>query len=126
MYVILSAKNTLIKRALKDNEVFKFPDEVFQGETAIVLGYDDPVLPAKIIKKEHDKHDRPVLKSAMFEGQLFGADQLKQLAAMPSKTDMIASICGSLNSPASGIVCSIGGVIRELASVIEEVAKKEN
>jgi large subunit ribosomal protein L10 len=44
---------------------------------------------------------------------------------MPSRKDMIASIMGALNAPASGIVGAINAVMRDLASVIEEVAKSK-
>lgn len=44
---------------------------------------------------------------------------------MPSKPEIIASILGSLDAPISGIVGSINATIRDLASVIESVAKKQ-
>jgi large subunit ribosomal protein L10 len=51
--------------------------------------------------------------------------QLKAIAAMPSRKDLLGSIVGALNAPASGIVGAINAVMRDLASVIEEVAKKK-
>jgi large subunit ribosomal protein L10 len=51
---------------------------------------------------------------------------LDKLASLPSKADIIASILGSLNAPISGIVGSINSLMRDLASVIEEVAKKKS
>ena len=95
-------------------------------QTAIAFGYEDAVAPGKVIKKIYDKIDKPKFKGAVIEGQFFGENDLKKVASLPSREDMIAAIVGSLNAPASGIVGSISAVIRDLASVIDEVAKKQN
>jgi ribosomal protein L10 len=44
---------------------------------------------------------------------------------MPSRMDLLSSIVGALNAPASGLVGVINAVMRDLASVIEEVAKQK-
>jgi large subunit ribosomal protein L10 len=47
------------------------------------------------------------------------------LATLPSKEEIIASILGSLNSPASGIVGAINAVFRDLVSVVDQISKRE-
>ncbi len=120
------AKNTLIKRALNEIEGLNTIEHNFFGPTGIIFGYGDPILPARVIKEKYEKEQRPVFKGAIVEGVYYGADQLKTLASLPSKADIIASILGSLNAPVSGIVGSINSLMRDLASVIEEVAKKKS
>ena len=122
------AKNTLIKRALSEKE--EYGDDVLErlvGQTGVAVGYDDPAAPARILKKfiEDRKAETPKLNFAVIEGTIYNGDQLKQVAAMPSRQDIIASIIGSLQAPVSGIVGSINSVMRDLASLIEEVAKKQ-
>ncbi len=122
------AKNTLIKRALGDKE--GYGEEVIErlvGQTGVAIGYEDPAAPARILKKfiEDRKAETPKLNFAVIEGMVYNGDQLKQVAAMPSRQDIMASILGSLNAPVSGIVGSINAVMRDLASLIEEVAKKQ-
>jgi large subunit ribosomal protein L10 len=122
------AKNTLIKRAMNDAGLdFNIPNEVFEGQSAVIVGYDDPVAPAKLLKEylEKEKADRPKLKAAVVEGQYFDGSKLKQVAELPTREDMIAAILGSLNAPASGIVGSINAVMRDVASLVEEVAKSK-
>lgn len=119
------AKNTLILRALKEVGDLQLPTEIFSGQTAIIFSYDDPVSPAKTLKGHIDKFNKPIFKGAYFDGQFFDAKQLKTVASLPTKQDLIASIVGSLHAPISGIVGSINAVMRDLASVIEEVAKKQ-
>ncbi len=120
------AKNTLIRIALERSEKFDVAPEHLKGQTAVVVAYDNPIAPAKIIKKVYDKQEKLGLKLAIVEGQTFTGDQLNAVASLPTREDMIAGIVGSLGSPVSGIVGAVNGVIRDLSSVIEEVAKKRD
>ncbi len=123
-------KNTLIKKALdqSDNK-FKAQSEkiieYLKGPTSVVFAYDDPVSPAKIIKKFFDKNEKPKLKLALVESEVYDSKKLNELASIPSKPEIMASIVGSLHAPISGIVHSLNAVLRDLASIIEEVAKKQ-
>lgn len=119
------AKNTLIRRALEEDGTFNVAPSILKGNTAIVFAYDDPIAPAKLIKKYFDKDKKPALKLAVIEGQSFDGSQLKTVAELPSREDMIAGIVGSLHAPISGIVGSINAVLRDVAYLIEEVAKKK-
>ncbi|KXK47367.1 MAG: 50S ribosomal protein L10 [Chlorobi bacterium OLB5] len=123
-------KNTLVKKALEQsdgrfNDQSEKLNENLKGPTGIIFAYDDPVSPAKIIKKFFDKGEKPKLKLAVVENVAYESKQLNQLAALQSKPEIISSIVGSLNAPISGIVGAINAVIRDLASIVEEVAKKK-
>jgi large subunit ribosomal protein L10 len=119
------AKNTLISLALKEDGKFNVSDDLLKGSTAVVFVYEDPIAPAKLIRKYFEKDKKPALKLAIVEGQSFDGSQLKTVAELPSREDMIASIVGSLHAPISGIVGSINAVMRDVASLVEEVAKKQ-
>lgn len=118
------AKNTLIKRALDETGKNIIPDEHFKGQSAVLFAYDDVVVPARMLKEQQDKNGKLKLKAAVLEGIFYPGSELKTLAALPSKKDLMAGIVGSLHAPISGIVGSINAVMRDLASLIEEVAKK--
>jgi large subunit ribosomal protein L10 len=122
-------KNTLTARALKESDKYSSHveklSEILHGPTGIVFAYKNPVAPAKILKKYADKIDRPKLKIAIVENEIYGSKQLNTLASLPTKEEIVSGILGSLNSPASGIVGSINAAMRDLFSVIEEVAKKK-
>lgn len=120
------AKNTLIKRALAEVEGFDFPDEIFVGQTAIAFGYEDPVAPGKVIKAIFDKFEKPSLKAAIIDSRYFDGSKLNEIAALPTRNDLMASIVGCINAPASGIVGAINAVLRDVAYLVEEVANKQN
>jgi len=119
------AKNRLIQRALAEVGGFEIPEDKFFGQTGIVCGYADAIAPAKIIKDVSEKSEKPKLKAAIVEGQFFDGKQLKQIAALPTREDMISAIMGSLDAPISGIVGSLNAVMRDVASLVEEVAKSK-
>lgn len=125
-YVV--AKNTLIRRAFEQvgGEQTIIPKADYFGQSGLVFSYDDAVAPARIIKEVSEKTERPRLKAALVENQYFAGSQLKEVAALPSRADLIAGILGSINAPISGIVGAINATMRDLASVIEEVAKSKN
>jgi len=118
------AKNTLILRALAEVGGYEIEDKKLAGQTAIVFGAQDAIAPAKIIKEYFDKGEKPKLKVAVVEGQMFDGKQLKQVAELPTREDMIAGIIGSIHAPISGIHGSINAVMRDVIMLIEEVAKK--
>lgn len=122
------AKNTLALLSLKDSEKYsKFYDDLknyFVGPTGIVFGSDDPGAPAKLIKKLFSKAEKPKLKAAVVDNLVYDGSKLNELASLLSKEEIIAGIVSSLNSPISGIVGTLNALMRDLGSVIEEVAKK--
>ena len=120
------AKNTLILRAVEEIEGIDVPAELMFGQTAIIIAGEDTTAPAKIIKRIFDKTGNLRLKAAVIEGQLYEGKQLNLVASLPTRAELMAGILGSLQSPVSGIVGSINAVIRDLASLVEEVAKKKS
>ncbi len=120
------AKNTFIRMAIEKTGQTEIPPENLFGQTGVVFSYDDPVEPARIIKKEYDDNEKPVLKAAVIESNFYDGSRLKELAALPNKTDIMASVAGSIHAPISGIVGAVNAVMRDVAYLVEEVAKKQN
>ena len=118
-------KNTLFKRAIVESGKFEKLADHLEGMTGFAFASTNPVAPAKIIKKYNDTSQKLPLKACYIETEYFDGSRLAELAELPTKSELIASILGSLNSPVSGIVGSITAVIRDLTSVIDEVSKKK-
>lgn len=120
------AKNTLVRRALDEKGGYDDVTARLVGQSGIAVGYDDPAAPARVLKEFIDpKAEFPKLNFAVIEGEVFDSSKLNDLASMPSRMDLLGSIVGSINAPASGIVGAINAVMRDLASVIEEVARSK-
>jgi large subunit ribosomal protein L10 len=117
-------KNTLTIRAL---EGLDLPDltEHLRGPTGLVLGGDDPAAPAKVMRdfaREHD--ERPVVKVGVVDRREVAAEEIRQLADLPPRDVLLGAIAGALTASVAGIVGSLNAVIRDIALLVEEVARK--
>lgn len=119
------AKNTLITIA-SDKGQFKALTEIAKGPTALILGEDDPAAAAKTAVAYFKTVKKGTLKGGVLEGKLLTADEVKSLSELPSKDQLLSSIMGGLDSGARGIAGSLAAVIRDIAVLAEEVAKKQN
>lgn len=118
-------KNTLMIRALEGLDLPDITDHL-TGPTGLVLGSKDPVMPAKVVKefaKEHDQH--PVVKIGIVDRRMISPEEVAVLASLPPHDQILASIAGSLTAAAAGIVGVLEGLIRDIAYMTEEVARKQ-
>lgn len=121
----LVVKNRLALRAL---ESLDLPDisEHLQGPTGLIIATDDPVAPAKTLRafaKEFE--DRPALKGGVVEKRLVSAADIITLAELPPREELLGGIAGALTASVAGIVGVLNGLLRDLAYLTEEVAKKQ-
>ena len=106
-------KNTLLTLACKQAGLDELT-AVLNGTTAVAIA-DDEVAPARVIQKYASKNKEFFnMKMGYVGGNYMNVDQLKALAALPSRDALIAQVAGSLNS-----------IIASFARAISEVAKKK-
>ena len=118
-------KNTLVRKALESVTGYdKILDKLVMP-TAIAFGYDDPIAPAKIIKKFRVKNEKLKVKVCVVEMQVFEGTELDRLSQLPTRGEIIAGVLGSIQSPISGVVGAIAAVMRDLVSVIDAIEKKK-
>ena len=113
-------KNTLAKIAVKGTE-YEVMTEKLTGPVAIAFGFEDPVAPAKAVKAFIDKAKKGEILGAVLDGKLLSVEETKALASLPSKEELFAKMLGSINSPASGIVGCVNGVMASLTRAIAAV-----
>jgi len=117
-------KNTLAKRALEDLDLPGL-NQHFEGPTGLLLSETDPVAPAKVVAefaKEHD--DRPVFKIGVIDGAEVTPADIGRLAELPSHDQLLGSIAGSLTAGVGGIAGALNALIRDIADMIDQVARK--
>lgn len=116
-------KNTLTRRAIDGLELDAMGEHL-SGPTALLLAGDDPVLPARLIRDFAKTHDsRPAVKIALVDRQVVTPESVEVMAGLPSRDELLASIAGGLTASVGGIASVLGGVIRDIMYMIEEVAK---
>ena len=113
-------KNTLAKIAVKGTQ-YEALTEKLTGPVALAFGFNDPVSPAKAVKKFIETVKKGEIIGAVLDGKLLSAQETKALANLPSKEELFAKMLGSINSPASGIVGCVNGVMASLTRAIAAV-----
>ncbi|MBQ7033359.1 MAG: 50S ribosomal protein L10 [Clostridia bacterium] len=102
-------KNTLTRFAA--NEIgFTELDEVLNGPTALALS-DDPIAPAKVLSDFAKENPNLEIKAGFLDGNVISIDEIKRLAATPSRDTLIAKIMGSLNAPISNLVRTLQALV---------------
>jgi large subunit ribosomal protein L10 len=119
------AKNTLIKLASKDSK-FAQISEVLHGPSALIYSSADPAQPAKTAVEYFKSLKKGSIRGAVFEGKLLNESDVKALASLPSKHELLSQIVSSLAAPTSGIVSILNTIIGDIGNLAEEVAKKNN
>jgi len=113
-YVVI--KNTLALRAVNESGP---TGTTFKGPTGIVVGRD-PVAAAKILAdfaREFDQ--KPEIKGGVLDGTIINAAQVKRLATLPSREQMLAQLGGGLQSPMAAFVGMLNGFMTMFAGALD-------
>lgn len=118
------AKNTLLKRAVADTGSASLSDD-FSGTTAVIIAYADPVLPAKVVAKFADEHDKFKIRSASFEGEKLNVEGLIALSKLPTKEVLLGQLLSVMNAVPTGLVRVLSGVPRTFLYGLQAIKDKK-
>lgn len=113
-------KNRMLNRALPVDV-----SGLLKGQTAMIYGEGDVVEIAKIIKKFTAKKKMPVVKGGIVEGKAVTAEDMVELAKLPSKDVMRAILLGTLQAPCSQLVGVMNQKVASLVYVLNAVKEKK-
>lgn len=119
-------KNTLIQKALEQVTGYDSVYGKLAGPTGVAFAFEDPVIPAKIIQKFAEKHHKLSLKACVLEHQVYEGSRLAELAKLPSRKEIMASILASVQAPLAGVPTVINALLRDIASIVDEIGKKKS
>jgi large subunit ribosomal protein L10 len=113
-YVVI--KNTLALRAVNESGLV---GERLKGPTGLVLGAD-PVAAAKVLSDfARENEQKPAVKGGLLEGKAVDAAQVKQLASLPSREQMLADLGAGLQSPMAAFVGALNGLLYMFAGALD-------
>lgn len=113
-YVVI--KNTLALRAVNESGLV---GTRLKGPTGLVVA-KDAVAAAKVLAdfaKENDQ--RPAVKGGLLEGKALNVEQVKKLATMPSREQMLADLGAGLQAPMAAFVGALNGLLYMFAGALE-------
>jgi large subunit ribosomal protein L10 len=90
--------------------------------TAIAIGSEDPVAPAKIIKTFADKIESFSIVAGYLDGAVVDANTVNSLAEIPSKEVLIAKFLGSIKSPVYSFAYALQAIIDKSGEAPAEAA----
>ena len=131
-------KNNVIRKALEGSELAN--NEEFTanlvGPTAIAWSFEDPSAAAKVIKnfrkeftdilQPKDEDEKLLVKCGLLEGQVLDRNRVeKELATLPGKDEIRASLLAQLIAPMQNLVGQINAPAQNLALVLDAYRRKE-
>ena len=117
-------KNAMLKRAAEMLEIDGLDPFLF-GPTAVAFGFEDPVGPAKVLVEYTKKLKKTEIKTGILEGKVIGLDEIKNLAALPSREQLLGMLAGTLNAPITGFARSLSGIISKLGYALNAVKEQK-
>jgi large subunit ribosomal protein L10 len=115
-------KNTVAERAGAGSPAEALLKNL-NGTNSIAYTKTDPVALAKILTKVAKDVPAFQFRAGWVEGRVISIQEIKQLADLPSKEELISKIMFLLNAPAQRVATVMAAVPRNLAVVTSEAAK---
>jgi len=117
------AKNTLIRRALKDTGYTSLEDKL-GGPVGLIISTEDPVEIAKTVVGFKDLGEKFKLRGGVVDGSPVTVEEIQALATLPPKEVILGQLLGILQAPATQLVRLLNEPGTELARLIDAIGKK--
>ena len=111
------AKKTLVRLALKEKGV-EVGDEMLDGQTALVFGFEDEVAPLKSTYEYQKEKESPKLLGGIFDGEVIDSKGVMELAQLPSRSELEAKMVGILKAPLFNLRGSLENNMKGLLVVL--------
>jgi large subunit ribosomal protein L10 len=124
-------KNTLVRQALKDTAYGSKLNDVLVGMTGIAWCYEDPSAAAKVVKEFKktggDAGDKLKVKGGVIEGEVLTAARVEnELATMPGKDELRATLLATLQAPLQQFVALLQAPTQNLVYVLAAKERQAN
>ncbi|ALA57626.1 Fused 50S ribosomal proteins L10 and L7/L12 (Modular protein) [Nitrospira moscoviensis] len=119
-------KNTLAARAADGTALAGLKTHL-KGPTGVVIGYDDPVLPTKVLRDfigGEKREEKIRITIGVLEGKVVQAADLAAVAKLPKKEVLIAMLLSAMQGPIRGVVYTLSAVLSKFVRVIAAIQDK--
>ncbi|MGM0425076.1 MAG: 50S ribosomal protein L10 [Thermodesulfobacteriota bacterium] len=113
-------KNTLVKLALQDSPHDVIKDD-FKDCCALALGYDDPVVAAKVLAEFAKVNKKFELRFGSYEGQKLSADDIINLSRLPGREELLAQLLRTCNAVPTNFVGLFANLLRNLLYALQGI-----
>jgi large subunit ribosomal protein L10 len=116
-------KNTLMRIAGKGTNA-SLLEPAIKDTCAVVIGYGDPSIAAKVIKKFCKTSEKLKIKAGVLGQRFLDVDQVGALAELPPRKELLAKLLGTLNAVPTSLVTVLSGVPRAFVGVLAAIQRK--
>ena len=119
-------KNTLAARAAEGTILAGLKVHL-KGPTGVVIGYDDPVLPTKVLKEfigAEKREEKIRMTAGALEGKILQPAELAAVARLPKKEVLVAMLLSAMQGPIRGVVYTLNAVLSKFVRVIAAIQDK--
>jgi large subunit ribosomal protein L10 len=117
------AKNTLVVQALKGTPLHDVLASSLTGMNAFAWSYEDPSAAAKVVKNflgKKENEGKLAIRAGVIDGQLLdGKAVSEQLATMPGKDELRASLLATLQAPLQQFVALLAAPAQNFAYLLD-------
>jgi large subunit ribosomal protein L10 len=121
-------KNTLIRKALERQEGVDFSPlfKTLHGFSGVIFSKEAGNVPAKVIQEFRRKMEgKPKLKAASIDSDLFiGDENVKVLAELKSKNELIGDVIALLQSPAKNVLSALLSGKQTVAGLVKALEER--
>lgn len=118
-------KNTLARIALTGGKHDVIKDE-FHDNIGIALAFEDPVAVAKALSDFAKGSKLFQLRNSSLDGKELSPEDLNALAKLPSKSQLLAQLLGTMNAVPTNFVSVLANVIRGLLYALKAIEEKKS
>ncbi|MEO0225794.1 MAG: hypothetical protein ABIL05_02455, partial [candidate division WOR-3 bacterium] len=94
---------------------------LFVGPTGLVMGYDDPVEPGKILSKT----TKIKVKAALIENKIYQGKEYEYFVSLPSRATLLGQVVVSINQPLFNLVFVLNQLVAGLVYALDDLRKKK-
>jgi large subunit ribosomal protein L10 len=99
-------------------------EPLIQGTCAIAIGYDDPTIPARVLKKITKTTEKLKIKGGALGGKLLTPEEVIALADLPTRQELLAQLLGVLAAVPTALVTVLSGVPRNFVGVLAALKQR--
>lgn len=118
-------KNTFMNIAIQDDERWQPISEILKGDSAFVIVKEDIGGAIKAYQEFQKAAKKTEIRGGVMDGKLLKEADLKAIADLPSKEQLIAQIAGAINGVATKLAVGINEVPSGLARALKQLSEKD-
>lgn len=118
-------KNRLVRVAISQNDKLKSVDTAaLTGQLLYASSSEDEVAPPQVLAKFAKSNPNLKIAGAISEnGELLSVVEVKTLASLPSKNELVAQVLAMLTSPINDVMSGLSGNLHALLDGVEAKAQ---